>query len=114
MRTDACFHISPTQAELVKYAKNTFYAMKVIFGNQFYDLSEKLGEDWSVVKEIITSSQENPIGPSHLDAPVREERGFGGVCLPKDTLALVAELDRLGIGYEILEAVLKDNARLRP
>ncbi len=114
MRTDACFHISPTQAELVKYAKNTFYAMKVIFGNQFYDLSEKLGEDWSVVKEIITSPQENPIGPSHLDAPVGEERGFGGVCLPKDTLALVAELDRLGIGYEILEAVLKDNARLRP
>ena len=40
-------------------------------------------------------------------------RGFGGDCLPKDTLALVAELERLGIGYELLRAVLMDNARLR-
>ena len=113
LRTDACFHVSPTQAELVKYAKNSFYAMKVIFANQFHDLSEELGEDWSVVKEIITSPQEQPIGPSHLDALMGEERGFGGDCLPKDTLALVVELDRLGIVYGILEAVLKDNERLR-
>jgi UDPglucose 6-dehydrogenase len=113
MRTDACFHISPTQAELVKYAKNTFYAMKVIFANQFHDLSEKLGEDWSVIKEIITSPQEQVIGPSHLDELIGEEQGFGGDCLPKDAVALVTELNRLGIGYNILEAVIKDNARLR-
>ncbi len=115
LRTDSCFHVTPTQAEMAKYAKNTFYAMKVIFANQFHDLSEELGEDWSVVKEIITSPQEQPIGPSHLDEKgMDEERGFGGDCLPKDTLALIAELDKLGIGYEILRAVLMDNARLRP
>ena len=113
LRTDACFHVSPTQAELVKYAKNSFYAMKVIFANQFHDLSEELGEDWSVVKEIITSPQEQVIAPSHLDEPMDNDRGFGGDCLPKDTLALVAELDRLKIGYELLRAVLMDNARLK-
>jgi UDP-glucose 6-dehydrogenase len=42
-----------------------------------------------------------------------EGGGFGGDCLPKDTLALVAELNRLGIGYELLAAVLRDNERLR-
>ncbi len=113
LRTDACFHVSPSQAELVKYAKNSFYAMKVIFANQFHGLSEELGEDWGVVKEIITSPQEQPIGPSHLDSPMDGERGFGGDCLPKDTLALVVELNRVGIGYELLAAVLRDNERLR-
>jgi UDPglucose 6-dehydrogenase len=113
LRTDACFHVTPTQAELVKYAKNTFYAMKVIFANQFHDLSEKLGEDWSVIKEIITSPQEQVIGPSHLDELIDKERGFGGDCLPKDAVALVTELNRLGIEYNLLEAVIKDNARLR-
>jgi UDP-glucose 6-dehydrogenase len=41
------------------------------------------------------------------------ERGFGGDCLPKDTLALVVELNRVGVGYELLAAVLRDNERLR-
>ena len=113
LRTDACFHVTPTQAELVKYAKNSFYAMKVIFANQFHDLSQELGENWSVVKDIITSPQEQVIGPSHLDAPIGGDLGFGGDCLPKDTLALVTELNRLGIGYDLLEAVIKDNARLK-
>ncbi len=113
LRTDSCFHVTPTQAELVKYAKNAFYAMKVIFANQFHDLSEELGEDWSVVKDIITHSQEQPIGPSHLDNLGGKQRGFGGDCLPKDTLALFSELKRLGLDYELLSAVLEDNSRLR-
>ena len=34
LRTDQTFQVTPTQAELVKYTKNTFYATKVIFANQ--------------------------------------------------------------------------------
>ena len=113
LRNDACFHVTPTQAELVKYAKNTFYAMKVIFANQFHDLSEEFGEDWNIIKDIITHPQEQPIGSSHLDAISGERRGFGGYCIPKDVLALVTEMDRLGLDYELLKAVLNDNARLR-
>jgi UDPglucose 6-dehydrogenase len=108
-----CFHVTPTQAELVKYAKNAFYAMKVIFGNQFQDYAKNHGEDWSVIKEIMTASQEQPIGPSHLDYLADGQKGFGGDCLPKDTLALVTELERLGLDYELLRAVLNDNSRIR-
>ncbi len=86
----SCFLVSPTQAELVKYAKNSFYSMKVIFANQFYDYCESLDEDWSVVKELITKPQMQPIGGSHLDAILGSKRGFGGKCLTKDTLALYA------------------------
>ena len=110
---ESFFHVSPTQAELVKYAKNSFFSMKVIFGNQFQEYAESLGEEWGVVKEIITTEQEQRIGPSHLDILGDREMGFGGDCLPKDTLALVADLERRGLGYELLKAVLSDNLRLR-
>ncbi|MBD51008.1 MAG: hypothetical protein CMB08_03685 [Euryarchaeota archaeon] len=107
------FVVSPTQAELVKYAKNSFYAMKVIFANQFHDLSEKLGEDWDVVKNIITTPQEQQIGPSHLNSPKNNQKGFAGACLPKDTIALRHLLSSLEIRYELIDAILKDNQRLK-
>ena len=40
-------------------------------------------------------------------------RGFGGKCLPKDTLALQKLADDLEIGYELLDAIQSDNSRLR-
>jgi UDPglucose 6-dehydrogenase len=110
---EGCFVVSPTQAELVKYAKNSFYSIKVIFANQFYDYCEELGEDWSAVKEIITTPQMQPIGGSHLEAISGMKRGFGGDCLPKDIRALFVDLKNRGIDYRLLDAVLEDNKRLR-
>jgi UDPglucose 6-dehydrogenase len=97
----------------VKYTKNTFYALKVIFANQMYDICEALGEDWAAVREIITAEQAQPIGPSHLDPIFGLNRGFGGKCLPKDSMALKALADELGVKYEIMEALQNDNAQLR-
>jgi len=97
----------------VKYTKNTFYAMKVIFANQMYDISEALGEDWGAIRDIITAEQAQPIGPSHLDPIFGLNRGFGGKCLPKDSMALKVLAEELGVNYDILEALQTDNAKLR-
>jgi len=113
LRKDQCFHVTPTQAELVKYSKNTFYALKVIFANQMYDICRELGEDWYAIKEIITSEQAQPIGPSHLDPIFGLNRGFGGKCLPKDTMALKVLAEDLGVRYALLEALQMDNSNLR-
>ena len=110
---EGCTVVSPTQAELVKYAKNSFYSMKVIFANQFYEYCESLGEDWSIVKDIITLPQMQPIGGSHLEAIDGTKRGFGGSCLPKDTRALLVDLRDRGVDFGLLGAVLDDNKRLR-
>ncbi len=112
LRGGGFFHVTPTQAEIVKYAKNSFYAMKVIFGNQFQQLSEHLGEDWGGIKRIITHPQKQGIVDSHLDV-IPGQFGFGGHCLPKDTVAVLTELKKIGLDYRILSAVIDDNARLR-
>ncbi len=87
--------------------------MKVIFANQFYDYCEDLGEDWSVVKDIITRPQMQPIGDSHLEAIDGAKRGFGGNCLPKDTRALFVDLKNRGVDLRLLRAVLDDNESLK-
>lgn len=113
LRRDQCYQVSPTQAELVKYSKNTFYAIKVIFANQMYDICQSLGEDWYAIREIITAEQEQPIGPSHLDPIFGLSRGFGGKCLPKDTMALKVLAEKRGVKYSLLEAIQEDNNKLR-
>ncbi len=87
--------------------------MKVIFANQIYDICEKLNVDYDTVKRIITAPQDQIIGDSHLEPIMGLRRGFGGKCLPKDTLALQKLADDLEIGYELLDAIQSDNSRLR-
>jgi len=113
MRKEQFFQVTPTQAELVKYTKNTFYALKVTFANQMYDICEGMGEDWYAIRDIITAEQAQPIGPSHLDPIFGLRRGFGGKCLPKDSSALGVLADELGVKYAIMDAMQADNAVLR-
>ena len=107
------FHVSSVEAELVKYAKNNFYAMKVIYANQMFDICEKLGVKWDAIKEIITTPQNQMIGPSHLDPIMGLFRGFGGKCLPKDSLALRELARSLEVNYHLLDAIQEDNRNLR-
>ena len=105
------FHVSPTQAEIVKYAKNSFFAMKVLFGNHFQRLANHYGEDWAAIKEIITHPQERGIVDSHLDE-FPGKMGFGGSCLPKDTMAISAKFQELRIEADLFESLASDNERL--
>ena len=113
LRSENLFRVTPTQAELVKYTKNTFYATKVIFANQMYDICQALGEDWYKIKDIITTKQDQPIGDSHLDPIFGLNRGFGGKCLPKDSQALAVLAESLSCNYELLTAIQNDNEKLR-
>jgi UDPglucose 6-dehydrogenase len=107
------FHVSPTEAEMVKYTKNNFYALKVIFANQMHDICTAMGIEWSAIREIITTPQDQTIGDSHLEPLMGLNRGFGGKCLPKDTLALRELARKLKVDYDLLDAMQSDNAALR-
>ena len=112
LSSDLVYHVTPTIAELVKYSKNFFYAIKVIYANQMYDICQSMDEDWNVIRDIITSEQRQPIGPSHLDPIFGLNRGFGGKCLPKDTMALAVLAESLGVKYDFIDAIQSDNDKL--
>ena len=104
-----CFaRLSPTEAEVSKYFSNTYHAMLITFANAFYQICERMGADYTIMKNAITKLKS--IGDHYLDCN-RELRGFGGACLPKDTHAIVALVEQLGLDIDILRAITSDNAK---
>ncbi|MEK7103904.1 MAG: LAGLIDADG family homing endonuclease, partial [Patescibacteria group bacterium] len=71
-----------TEAEMVKYFGNNWFAVKVAFANQMYDICSKIGADYDTVMEA--ASADKRIGPSHLVALHKGYRGYGGKCLAGD------------------------------
>lgn len=70
------------EAEMIKLAINVFYATKVVFANQLYDICEGAGIKYDVVKNAMY--QRKWIGRNHLSAVYNGKRGAGGNCLTKD------------------------------
>ncbi len=95
---------SAENAELIKYASNTFLAAKISFANFIARVCETIpGGD---VEEVARGMGFDPrIGHEYLHAGP----GFGGACFPKDTRALSAfALDR-SIDASLLHSVLEIN-----
>jgi len=97
-------------AEMTKYATNSFLALKVIFGNEMFDLCDALGVDYELVKQGI--SVDKRIGDSHFNVLDAGYRGYGGKCLPKDTMSLLDLADDAGIEMKLLQAAHEVNLRL--
>jgi len=90
-------------AELIKYASNSFLAMKISFMNELANLSEALGVDVHVVAKAMGLDQR--IGAKFL----HPGPGFGGACFPKDTLALVQIAKEHGCRTRLVETVVEVN-----
>ncbi len=71
-------------AELVKYASNTFLAIKISFANEVARLCEALGTDADTV--LAGVGGDHRIGATFL----RPGPGYGGSCLPKDVAGFIA------------------------
>ena len=93
----------PPTAELIKYAANSFLAMKITFINEFADLCERVGADVRDVARGI--GLDGRIGPKFLHAGP----GYGGSCFPKDTLALVRTAKDASSPITLVEQVVKIN-----
>ena len=97
-------------AEMTKYATNCFLAMKVIFGNELFDLCQAVSIDYELVKQGF--SVDKRIGDSHFNVLDSGYRGYGGKCLPKDTMSLLDLADDAGIEMKLLQAAHEVNLRL--
>lgn len=97
-------------AETAKYFGNAWFAVKVVFANQIYDLCEALGIDYNLVADCVGADRR--IGRSHLDVWHGGYRGYGGKCLPKDARALISFAQSLGVDLELLKKVEELNKQL--
>jgi UDPglucose 6-dehydrogenase len=90
-------------AELIKYAANSFLALKITFANEMADLCDAVGADMhDVVRGIGLDGR---IGRKFL----HPGPGFGGSCLPKDTLALTRIASDAGAPSRLIETVVAVN-----
>jgi len=97
--------VSPTTAEMIKYASNAFLATKISFSNEMANICDRFGIN---IDEVM-----NGIGMDHRISPyfLNAGAGFGGSCFPKDVKALIsASLDRR-YKPRLLEEVIKLNDR---
>jgi len=90
-------------AELIKYATNSFLAMKITFINEIADLCERVGADVQQVAKGI--GLDGRIGRKFLHAGP----GFGGSCFPKDTLALLRTAEQHDSPLRLVETVVQVN-----
>lgn len=90
---------TPQAAELIKYASNSFLALKISFINQLARLCDTLEVDIDEVSKGM--GLDHRIGPHFLKAGI----GYGGSCFPKDVSALISIAKEQGIRLSILEEV---------
>jgi len=77
-------------ASLAKYIENSFFAMKVTFVNEWFDIAKSYNVDWNVLRELWLLDPR--INRNHtLVFP--KDRGYGGKCFPKDTKAIIKDLE---------------------
>lgn len=100
-------------AEMVKLFANGILATKVIYGNEMYQLCQKLNVDYNEVKVLACLDQR--IGYSHLNVPGPDGRlGFSGSCFPKDINHLKYLCNLYGTEEKLISAVTDRNVELRP
>ncbi|MCX7688107.1 MAG: UDP-glucose/GDP-mannose dehydrogenase family protein [Fimbriimonadales bacterium] len=90
-------------AEVIKYASNTFLALKISYINAIADLCERVGAD--VVQVAKAMGYDSRIGPHFLQAGL----GFGGSCFPKDVKAFAHSVQRYGLDPTLYQMILTIN-----
>lgn len=109
---DTIAHCSIGEAALAKYTINSFLATKVVFMNEMFEVAKAAGLDYTNIAKLI--SLDSRIGQSHLKVPGPDgSLGFGGMCFPKDTAALLKYAEINGVNLNILDAAVKKNTILR-
>ena len=90
-------------AEMIKYASNSFLALKISYINEIANLCEEVGADVHQVAKAM--GQDGRISSKFL----HPGPGFGGSCFPKDIETLYALGKEKNIELNTIDATIKTN-----
>lgn len=100
---------TPEELILIKYFKNAFLATKVSFFNQIYDMCNATNINYDAVSQGI--GQDERIGHSHTN--ITPERGWGGMCFPKDTSAILHTAKNYNVDLSLIQEARNYNTKIR-
>ena len=92
-------------AELIKYAANSFLAVKISFINEMANLCDRVGADVHMVAKGM--GLDHRIGSKFL----HPGPGYGGSCFPKDTRALLTIAKNHNAEVGVVSAAVEANER---
>jgi len=99
-------------AEVIKYVCNCYFASKVSFLNEVYEICKKVGISYEDVRNGFLGDQR--IANSHTLVPGPDGNfGFGGKCFPKDLKSFLTWGKKIGLDMTMFEATEKVNERVR-
>ena len=93
-----------TTAELIKYASNALLATLISFMNDIAAICERVGASIDDVSKGVALDR-------RTGARIFAGVGYGGPCLPKDICALEHLSRQVGVGSDLLPAVISVNNR---
>lgn len=92
------------EAEAIKIFYNTFISTKVALVNMMQDVAEKSGNiNVDIVTGALERSTQRILGKAYMKAGM----GDGGGCHPRDNIALRYMAEKLGLGYDLFNAIMK-------
>ncbi len=102
--------LSETEAEFCKYFNNIYNATLITFANSFYEICKASDVDYGKIKDAIVNRKN--ILDKYLDCN-ENLRGFGGMCLPKDTSAIAALAKQFNLDIEFFDMILSENEKYK-
>ena len=100
--------INSDEAEMIKYFRNTFLAVKVSYCNEIEEFCRKKGIDYEKVKNI--ASLDHRITRNHTNVPGHDgKRGYGGTCFPKDIQSLHYQMQEVNMKSFMIKSSIERN-----